>query len=67
MGGARIVDCWLSDTGGGGQWVVVGVGGDQRIGLCCGGGWQWRGICRRYAEMVIVGTWGHVRWASGGG
>ena len=27
------------------------------IGLCCGGGWRWRGICRRYAELVIVGTW----------
>ena len=66
MGGARIVDCWLSDTGGG-QWVIVGVGGGQMIGLCCGGGWQWRGICKRNAELVIVGTWGHVQWASGGG
>ena len=50
-----------------GQWVFVGVGGGQMVGLCCGGGWRWRGICRRYVEVVIVDIWGHVQWGSGGG
>ena len=34
--------------------MVVGVGGDQMVGLCCGGGWRWRGICRQYVEVVII-------------
>ena len=58
MGGARVVDCLLSDTGGG-QWVIVGGEGGRVVRLCCGGGWQLWGVCRN-AELVIVGIYGHV-------
>ena len=46
---------------------LLGGGGGQMVGLCCGGGWQRRGICKGNAELVIVGIWGRVQWAGGGG
>ena len=47
--------------------MVVVVGGDRMVGLHCGGGWQWREICKKHVEVVIVDTWGHGQCGGGGG